>query len=92
MEKFEFTNLSKILAIYAQDINALIRNISHTMQKLLPEVLVRDKKEDKWVASIFSYEDKTRKDYKYYCIDNLSWRFCISYEGNEHLLRTTNES
>ena len=32
MEKFEFTNLSKILGIYAQDIDALIRSMLHTMQ------------------------------------------------------------
>ena len=37
MEKFEFTNLSKILGIYAQDIDALIRSMLHTMQKLLPD-------------------------------------------------------
>ena len=87
MEKFEFTNLSKILAIYAQDINALIRNISHTMQKLLPEVLVSDEENQEWAADIFSHV----KDEGYMCAGDAWWKYCIPFSGNEHLLGTTNE-
>lgn len=54
--------------------------------KLKPfdKVLVRDKNTNVWRADIFEkYEGS-----QYQCITTL-WKQCIPYEGNEHLLGTT---
>lgn len=58
--------------------------------KLKPfdKVLVRDSESDKWRANLFSYVDK---DKCYHCV-YANWLHCIPYDGNEHLLGTTNNS
>ena len=54
------------------------------------KVLVRDLKTNRWSPNYFGYEDLTGDDeFKYVCITS-AWRYCIPYEGNEHLLGTTN--
>lgn len=55
--------------------------------KPFDKVLVRNDKEDQWSANIFSYQVR---DNMYYCLGECYWRYCIPYEGNEHLLGTTN--
>ena len=55
--------------------------------KPFEKVLVRDSYEDKWRASFFS---NIRDSYAKYVTTGLVWKFCIPYEGNEHLLGTTN--
>lgn len=52
------------------------------------KVLVRNDKEDQWSANIFSYQVR---DNMYYCLGECYWRYCIPYEGNEHLLGTTKD-
>lgn len=54
--------------------------------KPFDKVLVRDSKSDKWRANLFGYIDK---DEYYHCV-YANWVYCIPYEGNEHLLGTTN--
>lgn len=57
--------------------------------KPFDKVLVRDYIDEKWILSIFScYEDED-KDFPYVCL-NGRYCYCIPYEGNEHLLNTTN--
>lgn len=58
--------------------------------KLKPfdKVLVRDSESDKWRTNLFSYVDK---DKCYHCV-YANWLHCIPYDGNEHLLGTTNNS
>ena len=51
------------------------------------KVLVRDGHEDTWKVDLFSHF-KEMHDYKYKCIGN-HWKQCVPYEGNEHLLGTT---
>lgn len=51
------------------------------------KVLVRDNDEGEWYANYFSHY-KENNDCPYVCIDN-SYIYCIPYEGNEHLLGTT---
>lgn len=64
-----------------------------TDQKQEPElkpfdkVLVRDRDEQEWECSLFSHIDE--EDY-YVCVGSW-WMQCIPYEGNEHLLGTTNK-
>ena len=55
--------------------------------KPFEKVLVRDSYEDKWRASFFS---NIREGYAKYVTTGLVWKFCIPYEGNEHLLGTIN--
>ena len=51
------------------------------------KVLVRDIDEQTWCANYFSHYKKD-PDYPYVCI-NGSYRYCIPYECNEHILGTT---
>lgn len=56
--------------------------------KSFDKVLVRDYIDEKWIPSIFGcYEDEVDADFTYVCI-NGRYRYCIPYEGNEHLLNT----
>ena len=55
--------------------------------KPFDKVLVRDAKKDKWSVSLFSYKDA---DW-YFCSNDLCWKFCIPYIGNEHLVGTTKD-
>lgn len=57
-----------------------------TELKPFDRVLVRDDDYDEWRISLFDRQ----KDGKYICLSWL-WNQCIPYEGNEHLLGTTNE-
>lgn len=55
--------------------------------KPFDKVLVRDNDEGEWYANYFSHY-KENNDIPYVCIDN-SYIYCIPYEGNEHLLGTS---
>ena len=55
--------------------------------KPFDKVLVRNYDDTVWSANYFSHY-KDNNSYHYVCIDN-SYIFCIPYEGNEHLLGTT---
>lgn len=49
-------------------------------------VLVRDMKTEEWIPNFF-YTTTYNGHYK--CLDYSTWLYCIPYEGNEHLLGTT---
>lgn len=55
--------------------------------KPFDKVLVRNNDDDEWVCDIFSHIDELAF---YYCVGT-RWEQCIPYEGNEHLLGTTNK-
>lgn len=55
--------------------------------KPFDKVLARDTDEQTWRANYFSHYSNDPK-YPYTCINGL-YRYCIPYEGNEHLLGTT---
>lgn len=55
--------------------------------KPFDKVLVRDYNEQEWKINFFSHYDKN-VCYKYYCLKSC-YNQCIFYEGNEHLLGTT---
>lgn len=56
--------------------------------KPFDKVLVRDNEEDLWYANFFTHYNGDDKYYPYVCIGT-HYRYCIPYEGNEHLLGTT---
>lgn len=55
--------------------------------KPFDKVLVRDSDKKEWAASFFSHYDEDCIS-KYYCMC-IHYNQCIPYEGNEHLLGTT---
>lgn len=56
--------------------------------EIFQRVLVRDSDTDKWIPKFFSHfkEDRT---YKYITLANTFYKYCIPFEGNEHLAFTT---
>lgn len=56
--------------------------------KPFDKVLGRNEKDDVWEADLFSHYRK-ESQYPFRCI-GFSRKYCISYEGNEHLLGTRN--
>lgn len=56
--------------------------------KPFDKVLVRDDRTQEWCANYFSHYKVYDKYYPYACIYSC-YRYCIPYEGNEHLLGTT---
>lgn len=61
--------------------------------KPFDKVLVRHNKDNKWCGSFFSHIDGNFHShcYKYVTIAGKSYPMCIPYEGNKHLLGTTND-
>lgn len=57
--------------------------------KPFQKVLVRDAKDAVWKADYFSHYEEGDKTYQYNCVGSF-YKSCIPYEGNEHLLGTTN--
>lgn len=57
--------------------------------KPFQKVLVRDDECDTWKADYFSNYEKGDKTYRYNCVGSF-YKSCIPYEGNQHLLGTTN--
>ena len=57
------------------------------------KVLVRHNKDNKWCGSFFSHIDGDFHShcYKFVTIAGKSYPMCIPYEGNEHLLGTTDD-
>ena len=53
------------------------------------EVLVRDFCDEKWKADYFSHYNEDDCLFLYRCVGD-SYKVCIAYEGNEHLLGTNN--
>lgn len=67
----------------------MIVNIKKEPQfKPFEKVLVRDSYDDMWRACFFSH---IREDDGRYVTTCFTWKFCIPYEGNEHLLGTTKD-
>jgi hypothetical protein len=56
--------------------------------KPFDKVLVRDAEGLEWYANYFSYYREYDQGYPYACM-GVYYRYCIPYEGNEHLLGTT---
>lgn len=59
--------------------------------KPFDKVLVRDSNDAPWTASYYSHKEggSYRGSYPYITIGNLCFKYCIPFEGNEHLVGTT---
>ena len=79
-----------LIGKYVVPVHSLTLHKQEHVFKPFDKVLVRDNDEDKWVPDIFRYyDDNYPKDYPYRCCAN-DYKQCILYEGNEHLVGTTN--
>ena len=58
--------------------------------KPFAKVLVRDSEKDEWRVNLYSHYDSSLEIFRHVCIGGC-WKQCIPYEGNEHLLGTTEE-
>lgn len=56
--------------------------------KAFDKVLVRDSYADVWEIDLFEYDNTDVSEYGYKCLHS-SWRECVPFEGNEHLLGTS---
>lgn len=56
--------------------------------KPFDKVLVRDKETADWQIDLYEKYEESLSSRRYCCIVS-SWKYCIPYEGNEHLLGTT---
>jgi hypothetical protein len=62
-----------------------------TTLKPFDKVLSRDNDFQKWGAELFSFYDKETKDYRFQLVGTICARRCIPFEGNQHLLGTTDD-
>ena len=72
---------------YCDATNKQIVDLKEYQFKPFEKVLVRDSYDDVWRASFFSHIKEIDGRYVTTCV---TWKFCIPYKGNEHLLGTTN--
>lgn len=56
--------------------------------KPFEKVLVRNDKDKRWTPAIFGYKNTENSKFKYITCGGFCWKYCIPYEGNEHLLGT----
>lgn len=57
--------------------------------KPFDKVLVRNDTDEEWTINLFSYYNEKDKAFPFICINDF-YRYCIPYEGNEHLVGKTN--
>ena len=62
----------------------------NTLVPFESRVLIRDNKLQKWYPAIWGFYDSEALDYQYKLVGVIA-RYCIPYEGNEHLLGTAND-
>ena len=84
-DDIEYFNGKKDAPITAADFLAL-ETAKEPEFKPFDRVLVRDDDDEKWTASFFSHTGSPV--YPYYCTYSC-YKQCIPYEGNEHLIGTT---
>ncbi len=61
-----------------------------TVLKPFDHVLARDENDRSWEIDIYHEHDE-KELFSNICLNNC-WKQCIPYEGNEHLLGTTNDA
>lgn len=85
-----FTTINDWFSISHQDDWELVPNKFDitTLKPFESRVLIRDRAIDKWCPAIWGFYDSDRQDYQYRLVGVIA-RYCIPYEGNEHLLGKT---
>ena len=88
-EKLQLFDILTKEGKYWDAANKQIVDLKEYQFKPFEKVLVRDSYDDVWRASFFSHIKENDGRYVTTCV---TWKFCIPYEGNEHLLGTTKDS
>ena len=57
--------------------------------KPFDKVLVRSAENADWIATLYSHCDMNREELFQHVAGGCHWKYCIPYEGNEHLVGTT---
>lgn len=82
-------NMDKnIGSLYAQELKEICNSPLKTEFKPFDKVLVRDNEKQVWLPRLF---DLHVEQADFWTQDGKSWKMCIPYEGNEHLVNTTNK-
>ena len=89
LEKLQLFDILTKEGKYWDAANKQIVDLKEYQFKPFEKVLVRDSFDDVWRASFFSHIKENDGRYVTTCV---TWKFCIPYEGNEHLLGTTKDS
>jgi hypothetical protein len=89
---YSFRNGSfQYVEIIDRDYELVSRKFDISTLKPFDKVLVRDTKEQVWVADLFSHMvNRPLGGYTFACVGHYPSQ-CIPYEGNEHLLGTTDD-
>lgn len=90
---FDNCNLTDKLSFEHQDEYELVKRNKFNFSTLKPfdKVLVRDGNNETWVNAFFGFRDSETYKKCTFVTGNENWCQCIPYEGNEHLLGTTND-
>lgn len=87
----ETFNNSDYPLISTSIIKALHKEIDNPKFKPFDKVLVRDSRDEEWKINLYSNYHKKNKNHKYEVLDGVYYKYCIPFEGNEHLLNTTDD-
>lgn len=87
---YELTN-GQSFTFNAEDCHELVADkFDITTLKPFDRVLVKSNITNRWIPSLFGCL-RSDDDYPYVVIGGVYWKCCIPYEGNEHLLDTTDD-
>lgn len=91
-DDYYLTKCGNKIPIDNQDDFSLVPNkFDVTTLKPFQKVLVRDSDKEYWSINLFSFYNEITKQFHCMGNSNIGWNECIPYEGNEHLLRTTDD-
>lgn len=72
--------------MWNKDTLSLERKKEEYAFKPFDKVVVKNDKDDEWTADIFLYQRDYSNITLYFCTGGISWRNCVPFEGNEHLV------
>ena len=75
--------------IFFHDIKSIGKPKEKYRFKPYDKVLVRDHKSQRWCPTLYSYYD-SEFAFPHVTVAGIMYKYCIPYEGNEHLVGTTN--
>ena len=75
--------------IFLEDILEIKEPKKEHKFKPYDKVLVRDHKSQRWCPTLYSYYD-SEYAFHHVTVADIIYKYCIPYEGNEHLVGTTN--
>lgn len=87
--KVAFLNDDESEQVFLDDVLAIKEPKGVCKFNTFDRVLVRNSNFGQWRAKFFSHYDYENDSFPYVTTDAISFGICIKYEGNEHLLMTS---